>query len=188
MKSTIFLYISLFIFLHFFIIINSKKGTLKKKKEINSSKEAKEEENNEENEDISELKEKEGEGHMMTDEEFEEKLQEILKEKRIRKNMKITKDKLKEIFEIIYEKDFTLPDLPEDLKKEREKEEDDKIDVDPKEESKRFLNEIFFKLARSLDYDDEISPDQIKEYISPKRVQVVVGEIVENLIGMMGDL
>ena len=185
MKSTIFLYISLFIFLHFFIIINSKKETIKENKE----KETTEEENKEEKEEeTSESKEKEAEGHMMTDEEFEEKLQEILKEKRIRKNMKITKDKLKEIFEIIYEKDFTLPDLPEDLKKEREKEEDDKIDVDPKEESKRFLNEIFFKLARSLDYDDEISPDQIKEYISPKRVQVVVGEIVENLIGMMGDL
>jgi hypothetical protein len=47
---------------------------------------------------------------------------------------------------------------------------------------------MFFKLARSLDYDDEITPNQIKEYISPKRVQVVVGEIVESLIGMMGDL
>ena len=76
-----------------------------------------------------------------------------------------------------------MPDLPTDLKEEEGKEE-----IDPKEESKRFLNEMFFKLARSLDYDDEITPNQIKEYISPKRVQVVVGEIVESLIGMMGDL
>ncbi len=182
MKSTIFLYISLFIFLHFFIIINSKKETIKENKE----KETTEEENKEEKEEeTSESKEKEAEGHMMTDEEFEEKLQVILKEKRIRKNMKITKDKLKEIFEAIYEKDFTLPELPEDIKESKEKEGEH---IDPKEESKRFLNEIFFKLARSLDYDDEITPSQIKEYIAPKRVQVVVGEIVENLIGMMGDL
>ena len=117
----------------------------------------------------------------MTDEEFEEKLQGILKEKRIKKNMKITKDKLKEIFEAMYEKDFELPDLPKDSK-------DEKTDLDPKEESQRFLNEMFFKLARSLDYDDEITIDQIKDYISPKRVQVVVGEIVDSLIGMMGDL
>ena len=178
MKSTIFLYISLFIFLHFFIIINSKKETIKENKE----KETTEEENKEEKEEeTSESKEKEAEGHMMTDEEFEEKLQEILKEKRIRKNMKITKDKLKEIFEAIYEKDFELPDLPKDTK-------DEKTDLDPKEETQRFLNEMFFKLARSLDYDDEITIDHIKDYISPKRVQVVVGEIVDSLIGMMGDL
>ena len=118
---------------------------------------------------------------MMTEEEFEIKLQEILKEKRIRKNFKITKDKLKEIFEEIYEKDFALPDLPEG-----EKDLDTEVKLDPKEESKRFLNEIFYKLARSLDYDDEILPNQIKEYISPKRVQEVVGEIVENLIDVMG--
>ena len=181
MKSPIFLYISFFIFFQFLAIINSKKESKKENKE----KESTEEENKEEKEETSETKEKESEGHMMTDEEFEEKLQEILKEKRIRKNMKITKDKLKEIFEAIYEKDFALPELPEDIKESKEKEGEH---IDPKEESKRFLNEIFFKLARSLDYDDEITPSQIKEYIAPKRVQVVVGEIVENLIGMMGDL
>lgn len=126
-------------------------------------------------------KEKEKENHMMTEEEFETKLKEVLEEKRIRKNHKITKDKLKEIFEAIYEKDFILPELPEDPKDE---EENSKFDA--KEESKRFLNEIFFKLARSLDYDDEIKPSEIKEYISPKRVQEVVGEIVENLIDVMG--
>ena len=136
---------------------------------------------NEKEETNSKEKEKEAENHMMTEEEFEIKLQEILKEKRIRKNFKITKDKLKEIFEEIYEKDFALPDLPEG-----EKDLDTETKLDPKEESKRFLNEIFYKLARSLDYDDEILPNQIKEYISPKRVQEVVGEIVENLIDVMG--
>ncbi len=172
MKSRIFLFSLIFIYLQFFIFINCKKTSKREKEQTKPINETKEEEIKSANE---------TEGHMMTDEEFEEKLQGILKEKRIKKNMKITKDKLKEIFEAMYEKDFELPDLPKDSK-------DEKTDLDPKEESQRFLNEMFFKLARSLDYDDEITIDQIKDYISPKRVQVVVGEIVDSLIGMMGDL
>ena len=172
MKSRIFLFSLIFIYLQFFIFINCKKTSKKEKEQTKPINETKEEEIKSANE---------TEGHMMTDEEFEEKLKGILKEKRIKKNMKITKDKLKEIFEAIYEKDFELPDLPKDSK-------DEKTDLDPKEETQRFLNEMFFKLARSLDYDDEITIDQIKDYISPKRVQVVVGEIVDSLIGMMGDL
>ena len=173
MKSSFFLILSFFLYIQFITIINSKKHSKKNKTESIKENENEKEETN--------SKEKEAENHMMTEEEFEIKLQEILKEKRIRKNFKITKDKLKEIFEEIYEKDFALPDLPEG-----EKDLDTETKLDPKEESKRFLNEIFYKLARSLDYDDEILPNQIKEYISPKRVQEVVGEIVENLIDVMG--
>jgi lipopolysaccharide export LptBFGC system permease protein LptF len=175
MKSSFFLILSFFLYIQLITIINSKKHSKKNKTE------SMEENENEKEETNSKEKEKDAENHMMTEEEFEIKLQEILKEKRIRKNFKITKDKLKEIFEEIYEKDFALPDLPEG-----EKDLDTEIKLDPKEESKRFLNEIFYKLARSLDYDDEILPNQIKEYISPKRVQEVVGEIVENLIDVMG--
>ena len=175
MKSSFFLILSFFLYIPLITIINSKKHSKKNKTESIKENENEKEETN------SKEKEKEAENHMMTEEEFEIKLQEILKEKRIRKNFKITKDKLKEIFEEIYEKDFALPDLPEG-----EKDLDTETKLDPKEESKRFLNEIFYKLARSLDYDDEILPNQIKEYISPKRVQEVVGEIVENLIDVMG--
>ena len=175
MKSSFFLILSFFLYIQLITIINSKKQSKKNKTESIKENENEKEETN------SKEKEKEAENHMMTEEEFEIKLQEILKEKRIRKNFKITKDKLKEIFEEIYEKDFALPDLPEG-----EKDLDTETKLDPKEESKRFLNEIFYKLARSLDYDDEILPNQIKEYISPKRVQEVVGEIVENLIDVMG--
>lgn len=175
MKSSFFLILSFFLYIQLITIINSKKHSKKNKTESIKENENEKEETN------SKEKEKEAENHMMTEEEFEIKLQEILKEKRIRKNFKITKDKLKEIFEEIYEKDFALPDLPEG-----EKDLDTETKLDPKEESKRFLNEIFDKLARSLDYDDEILPNQIKEYISPKRVQEVVGEIVENLIDVMG--
>ena len=175
MKSKIFLFL---IFFQFFILIKAEESIKENEnKELEES--TKEEENNSEEKE----KSKDEKSHMMTDEEFEEKLKQILKEKRIKKNMKISKDKLKEIFEIIYEKDFELPDLPEDKEGG-----EDKSETDPKLDSKRFLNEIFFNLGRSLDYDDEITPDQIKEYISPKRVQAVVGDIVENLIGMMGDL
>ena len=173
MKSSFFLILSFFLYIQLITIINSKNHSKKNKTESIKENENEKEETN--------SKEKEAENHMMTEEEFEIKLQEILKEKRIRKNFKITKDKLKEIFEEIYEKDFALPDLPEG-----EKDLDTETKLDPKEESKRFLNEIFYKLARSLDYDDEILPNQIKEYISPKRVQEVVGEIVENLIDVMG--
>ena len=175
MKSSFFLILSFLLYIQLITIINSKKHSKKNKTESIKENENEKEKTN------SKEKEKEAENHMMTEEEFEIKLQEILKEKRIRKNFKITKDKLKEIFEEIYEKDFALPDLPEG-----EKDLDTETKLDPKEESKRFLNEIFYKLARSLDYDDEILPNQIKEYISPKRVQEVVGEIVENLIDVMG--
>ena len=177
MKSTFFLYLSIFLFIQLFINIKAK-GASESKKEVESSEE---EEENDKN--IETIKEPEGEeeGHMMTDEEFDIKLNQVLKEKRIRKNMKITKDKLKEIFEAMYGNDFTLPNLPDDNK-------DGDINIDPEEETKRFINEMFFKLARSLDYDDEITPSQIKEYISPKRVQEVVGEILEGLMEAMKDL
>ena len=49
------------------------------------------------------------------------------------------------------------------------------------------MKDIFKKLARGLDYDDEIKVSDIKEWISPQRVKKIVNEIVENLIGMMGN-
>ena len=183
MKSTFLLIISFILYIEFFTIIKAEKSQKiektespkEKQKNITEEKDSEKKDSNE--------KEKEKGNNMMTEEEFETKLKEVLEEKRIRKNHKITKDKLKEIFEAIYEKDFILPELPEDPKDE---EENSKFDA--KEESKRFLNEIFFKLARSLDYDDEIKPSEIKEYISPKRVQVVVGEIAQSLIDVMGNM
>ena len=81
---------------------------------------------------------------------------------------------------VLYEKDFELPEVPEESKED--------VNLDPKEETMRFLNEIFFKLARSLDYDDEILISDIKEWISPKKVQSAVNDIIENLIGMMGNM
>ena len=170
MKRNFFLLIILFLILE----IKCKNNN---KEEINKKVEEEEEEINNE-----ELNEEES-GGIMSDEVFEEKLQKILEEKRIRKNQKITKDKLKQIFDELYKRDFDLPDLP-DLPEDSNGE----IDIDQKDETKRFLNEIFNKLARGLDYDDEISISDIKEWISPKHVQVAVNEIIENLIGMMGNM
>ena len=165
-----------FLLIIFFLILEIKCKN-NNKEEINKKVEEEEEEINNE-----ELNEEES-GGIMSDEVFEEKLQKILEEKRIRKNQKITKDKLKQIFDELYKRDFDLPDLP-DLPEDSNGE----IDIDPKDETKRFLNEIFNKLARGLDYDDEISISDIKEWISPKQVQVAVNEIIENLIGMMGNM
>ena len=112
------------------------------------------------------------EGGIMSDEEFEEKLQIVLDEKKIKINQKISKDILKSIFDFLYSREFNLPEIPEDSKG----------DID---ESLNFLNQIFEKLTRSLDYDDEIEVCDIKNWISPLKVKDSVNEIIENLVGMM---
>ncbi len=112
----------------------------------------------------------------MTDEEFEEKLQKILEEKNIKKNKKITKDILKKIFDDLYSKEFDIPEIPEESSE----------DIDPRDETLKFLNEVFGKLTHSLDYDDEIEVSDIKNWISPMKVKESVNEIIENLVGMIG--
>ena len=147
-------------------------------KELEELNKEEEELNKEEEEELNEGEK----GGVMTDEEFEEKLQKILEEKHLTKKKKITKDILQQIFEAIYSKDFELPEIPEDSKDE------DNANTDSKEETKRFLNEMFYKLARGLDYDDEILVKDIKNWISPSNVKTVVNEMIENLIGMIGNM
>ena len=127
------------------------------------------------------LKEEEKEENsIMSEEEFKEKLGKILEEMKIKKEQKITKDILKNIFDALYNREFNLEDLPYDTS--------GGLDVDAKAETKRFIDEIFEKLARGLDYDDEINVSDINEYISPKNVRKSVNEIIENLVGMMGGM
>ena len=147
-------------------------------KESEELKKEEEELNKEEEEELNEGEK----GGIMTDEEFEEKLQKILEEKHLTKKKKITKDILQQIFDAIYSKDFELPEVPEDIKDENG------AHTDPEEETKRFLTEIFDKVARGLDYDDEILVKDIKKWISPSNVKTVVNEIIENLIGVLGDM
>ena len=113
--------------------------------------------------------------NMTTQEEFDIKLNKILEEKGIKKNMKITKDQLKEIFDIMYAQEFPLKNVPE-------------VPIDPKTVSEEFLKDIFDKLASSLDYDDEIKASQIKEYISPKKVHEEADEFLKELGRIAKDL
>ena len=188
MKSNFILLLILFLFIDV-KYINSKKKKIEKEKEKEKNS-SKEEENENEMKDLkNDLRELENEieeesGPIMTDEAFEEKMYKFLEEKNIKKDKKITKDIVKKIFDEIYSKEFDLPELP----KEATQLEPGGPELDPKQESQRFKNEIFDKAARGLDYDDEISIKQVKEYIGPKRIKVAVNEVVENLIGMMGDL
>ena len=122
----------------------------------------------------------EEEGRIMSDEVFEAKLQKVLEERHLTKKKKITKEVLQQIFEAIYNKEFDLPDLP-DLPQD----DNDPIDINPKFESKQFLEDIFNKLAKSLDYDDEIKVSDIKEWISPIKVKEALNEIIEGLISML---
>ena len=126
------------------------------------------------------LKEEDDDNAIMSDEEFQQKLGKILEEKKIEKNQKITKEILKNVFDDLYNKEFNLPDLPDDNSAG--------LDIDPKDETRRFMDEIFGKLTKGLDYDDEINVSDINEYISPKKVRESVNEIIENLVGMMGGL
>ena len=152
--------------LFLYIIIEIKCRQQKKGKKIKEKQKNKEEELNEE---------ENGRG-IMTDEEFEEKLQKILEEKNIKKNKKITKDILKKIFDDLYSKEFDIPEIPEESSE----------DIDPRDETLKFLNEVFGKLTHSLDYDDEIEVSDIKNWISPMKVKESVNEIIENLVGMIG--
>ena len=84
MKSTFFLIISFILYIEFFTIIKAKKKS--KGKKIESPKEK--EENITEENDEEEKESKEKENHMMTEEEFEVKLKDVLIEKRIKKIIK----------------------------------------------------------------------------------------------------
>ena len=118
------------------------------------------------------------EGFYMSEEKFDEKLKQILKERKLKSKSKISKDLLRVIFNEIYKKDFEVPDLPpEEASK-----------MNPDEESKKFMGQIFDKVARGLDYDEKIRANQIKDWISPKRAQNAMNEVMQNLEEMMGYL
>jgi hypothetical protein len=150
-----------------------------------SNKRTKKKEDKDKDLDKLENKEEEEESSAMTEEEFEEKLKVILKERHLdNKKKKITKDIMREIFDQIYGNEFDMPEAPPEIVNE----DGEKLDPDLKPDSKVLKNEIFDKATRSLDYDDEILVTDIKKWISPKNIKSAVNEIVSNLIGMMGDL
>ena len=114
----------------------------------------------------------------MSEATFDEKLKNIIKERNLKPKKKISKDILKQIFNEIYKKDFAIPDIQADEDSKRESE----------LEAKRFMEEIFEKLTRSLDYDDKIRVSEIKDWISPKRAQEGLNEVMKRLEQMIGEL
>ena len=168
--------LNFFLFIIFLLVINIQCWPKRSNREERRKKRRKK---REEDIDVEELNGEGGGGPIMSDEVFEQKLNKVLEEQKIRKNQKITKVILKKIFDTLYNREFDLPNTSNDYNGD--------LDSDPNAETKRFMNEIFTKLTKGLDYDDEIKISEIKEYISPNKVQNSVNEIIENLVGMMGN-
>ena len=110
---------------------------------------------------------------------FDEKLKKIIEEKNLKPNKKITKEQLKTIFVLIYKKE----DKPGEIRRQ-----DPNSELTPKEESEKFMETLFNKVARSLDYDDKIKVKEIKDYIPPKKTQEAYDEMLYSLAEEMGYL
>ena len=110
---------------------------------------------------------------------FDEKLKKIIEEKNLKPNKKITKAQLKTIFVLIYKKE----DDPNEIRKP-----DPESELTPKEQSEKFMETLFNKVARGLDYDDKIKVKDIKEWIPPSKTQEAYDEMLYSLAEEMGYL
>ena len=152
-----------------------------------------EKENNDKNKDESESNEKENDnnenkeqneeeeendknlkGIYMTQKSFDERLNKIFEEKGLKNRKKITKEKLKVIFEEIYSDEL----IPSDT--------DTGSGMTPEEEAQRIVD--FYELTRSYDYDDKIKISEIRNMISPKQAQDAMFTVYANLAESMGFL
>ena len=110
---------------------------------------------------------------------FDEKLKNIIEEKNLKPNKKITKAQLKTIFVLIYKKE----DNPGEVRKT-----DPETELTPEEQSEKFMDTLFNKVAKGLDYDDKIKVKDIKEWIPPKKTQEAYDELLYSLAEEMGYL
>ena len=108
----------------------------------------------------------------MTRKSFDEKLEKIFEEMGLKKKKKITKEKLKIIFEEIYKEDLDPND--EDQMKP--------------EEEQSFLDLVFNQLTKSYDYDDKIKIKEIRDMISPKQAQDAMFTVYADMAESMGFL
>ena len=118
-------------------------------------------------------------GLYMSDEKFNEELKKILNERKLKPKKKITKDVLKEIFTELYKNDFIV---------NANLHVDDNPNLNAQEEANKFMNDIFSILTRGIDSDQKIRVKEIKDYISPKRAQKAMNDVINNLEEMMGYL
>ena len=110
---------------------------------------------------------------------FDEKLKRIIEEKNLKPNKKITKAQLKTIFVLIYKKE----DKPGEIRRT-----DPESGLTPEEQSDKFMETLFNKVARGLDYDDKIKVKEIKEWIPPNKTQEAYDELLYSLAEEMGYL
>jgi hypothetical protein len=154
---------------------NKDKDKEKMKKE-NIKEETKEDNKEEEKENEAE-EEEENSGFYISEKKFDEKLKEIIDEKKLKPKKKITKEQLRVIFNIIYKKEE---------KPEEEKNPDN--DFLPEDHDKQYMDSIFNEVTKSLDYDDKIRVKEIKEWINPLKVQEAYAELLQGLTETMGYL
>ena len=112
------------------------------------------------------------EGFFISDENFDEKLKDILAEKNLKPNKKITKQQLRTIFELIYKTEKKQSEI---------KSEEYDEGLNPEVTSKEFMESVFSESTKSLDYDDKIKVKEIKEWINPLRVQTAYAELLQGL-------
>ena len=103
---------------------------------------------------------------------FDEKLKKIIEEKNLKPNKKITKEQLKTIFVLIYKKE----DKPGEIRRP-----DPDSELTPKEQSEKFMETLFNKVARSLDYDDKITKRIQPWRVSNKEINEWIIENVKKL-------
>ncbi len=110
---------------------------------------------------------------------FDEKLKNIIEEKNLKPNKKITKLQLKTIFILIYKRE----EKPGEIRKT-----DPETGLTPEEQSDKFMDTLFNKVVKGLDYDDKIKVKEIKEWIPPKKTQEAYDELLYSLAEEMGYL
>ena len=118
-------------------------------------------------------------GLSMSEEQFNEQLKRILNERKLKPKKKITKDILKEIFTELYKNDFVV---------NANLHVDENPNLNAQEEANKFMNDIFSILTRGIDSDQKIRVKEIKDYISPKRAQKAMNDVINRMEEMMGYL
>ena len=95
---------------------------------------------------------------------FKDKLKKVLMKRKIRRSQKISKTLLREIFDDLYKKELDI-DVP--------------LENEGEEGSKGFYEDIYDRVTKGIDPDQEIEASDIKKWISPKRISEAASEIIE---------
>ena len=111
---------------------------------------------------------------------FDEKLKALIEERNLKPNKKITKEQLKSIFISIYKK--------EEKPEKRRRFDDEENELTPEEQSEKFMDTLFNKVAKGLDWDDKIKVKDIKEWIPPEKTKEAYNEMLYSLAEEMGYL